>query len=108
VDIKHSTFKNLTAFLKWIEKDGLLKLKEFKGELNIIGINASHHDVLAHKPYKTIADKEKQEEKKALIEKADKERIKEIVVHELWKPHAQSIHFFEEIGKRSVNLQSSF
>lgn len=104
VDIKHSSFKNLTAFLNFIEKDGFLKLKDFKGDLNILSVNPMHQEVLTYQPHRTIGDREKQEERKAVREKTEKERVKEIVVQELWKPHAQSIYFFEKIGKRYVSL----
>ena len=107
VDIKHSTYKNLTAFLKSVEKDGLLRLKEFKGDLNILGVNASHSEVQSHLPYQTVGDKEKREEKKAEREKSEREMVKEITVRELWKPHAQSIQFFEAIGKKYVSASPS-
>ncbi|KIJ34908.1 hypothetical protein M422DRAFT_34849 [Sphaerobolus stellatus SS14] len=106
IDIKHSTFKNLTAFLKSVEKDGLLKLKDFKGDLNILGVNPTHKEVKSHKTYRTVGDKEKQEEKKSTREKAEKGKVKDIVVRELWKPHAQSVRFFEEIGKSPKDLYS--
>ena len=102
VDIKHSNFKNLTAFLKSIEKDGLLRLKDFKGDLNILGVNGSHPEIQAHVPYQTMGDKEKREEKKAEREKIDREKVKEFIVREFWKPHAQSVQFFEAIGKKYV------
>lgn len=37
VDVKHSGYKTLTAFLKASAKEGLVKLKEHKGEAAIIG-----------------------------------------------------------------------
>jgi translation initiation factor 2D len=92
----------LTAFLKSIEKDGLLRLKEFKGDLNILGVNASHPDIRSHIPYQTVGDKEKREEKKAEREKIDRDKVKEMIVRELWKPHAQSVQFFEAVGKKCV------
>jgi translation initiation factor 2D len=38
VDIKHSGYKSLTAFLKSSAKEGLIKLKESKGEVVITGM----------------------------------------------------------------------
>jgi translation initiation factor 2D len=37
VDIKHSGHKSLTAFLKASAKEGLIKLKESKGEVVVTG-----------------------------------------------------------------------
>jgi translation initiation factor 2D len=102
VDIKHSNYKNLTTFLKTIEKDGLLRLKDFKGDMNILGVNPSHPEVQAHVPYQTVGDKEKREETKIRREKSDRDKVKEIIVREFWKPHAQSVQFFEAIGKKCV------
>ena len=38
VDIKHSGYKSLTAFLKASAKDGLIKVKETKGEVVVTGV----------------------------------------------------------------------
>ena len=38
VDIKHSNFKSLTAFLKLSAKEGLIKIKERKGEVVVTGM----------------------------------------------------------------------
>ncbi|KAF8591696.1 hypothetical protein K439DRAFT_1401788 [Ramaria rubella] len=106
IDIKHSTHKNLTVFLKSIEKDGLLRLKEFKDGLNILGVNASHPEIQAHKPYWTVGDQEEKEEKKSEREKNETLKAKETVVRELWRPHAQSVHFFVESGNNPKDLYS--
>ena len=37
VDIKHSGYKSLTAFLKASAKEGLIKIKETKGEVVVTG-----------------------------------------------------------------------
>ena len=37
VDIKHSGYKSLTAFLKASAKEGLIKVKETKGEVVVTG-----------------------------------------------------------------------
>lgn len=38
VDIKHSGHKSLTAFLKASAKEGLIKIKEIKGEVAVTGV----------------------------------------------------------------------
>ena len=42
VDIKHSGYKSLTAFLKANAKEGLIKLKESKGEVVVTGAYRIH------------------------------------------------------------------
>ncbi|KAF8519390.1 hypothetical protein BU17DRAFT_90099 [Hysterangium stoloniferum] len=106
IDIKHSSHKNLTSFLKSLEKDGLLKLKDFKGALNILGVNPSHVELATHKSFTTLGDKEKTEEKKADREKAELSRVKELNARKLWKPQGHSVHFFAEIGKNTKDLYS--
>ena len=59
-----------------------------------------------HRAYVTIGDREQQKEKKAEREKTEKEKVKEMAVRELWKPHAQSIRFFEEVGKKCAPSES--
>ncbi|KAI9428476.1 hypothetical protein H4582DRAFT_2092038 [Lactarius indigo] len=44
VDIKHSTFKSLSAFLRASEKEGLLKLKHARPEVQL-GTKMSGDDV---------------------------------------------------------------
>ena len=39
VDIKHSGFKSLTAFLKASAKEGLIKIKENKGGMIVTGMS---------------------------------------------------------------------
>lgn len=102
VDIKHSSHKNLTSFLKSLEKDGLLKLKDFKGDLNILSVQSTHPEVLQCKSYRTISDKEKAEEKQkqAAAEKLKQESVKKMLVRELWVPSSSTVRFFERSGKK--------
>lgn len=103
IDIKHSAYKSLTAFLKLVEKEGLLRLKEVKGrgggEVLVVVVFPQHQDVLAHKSYRTIGEAEAKREKREEKEQEAAGRPKEIVVTELYKPHHQTVKFFEEAGK---------
>ena len=40
LDVKHSTFKNVKSFLKAATKEGLIKVKETKGDIVITGDDA--------------------------------------------------------------------
>ena len=42
VDIKHSGFKSLSAFLKASAKEGLIKIKGMKEEVVVTGMNHLH------------------------------------------------------------------
>ena len=111
IDIKHSTHKNLAAFLRLAEKDGLLRLKEPKGkkssgDAQVLSVDATHPEVVSHKPYKTVGEvdaKIARREEKAAVEAA---KPQEIRVTELYMPHRQSIRIFESLGKECVVLVS--
>lgn len=53
-DIKKSSWKKLQKFLKVIEKSGLLKTKEQRGETMIMSIQWSHPTLQQVTKYKTI------------------------------------------------------
>ncbi|KAH7908853.1 hypothetical protein BJ138DRAFT_1115485 [Hygrophoropsis aurantiaca] len=98
VDIKHSSHKSLTAFLKSAEKDGLLKLKDMKFDVLVLGVIPKHKDVEAHRVYTSLRDVELKNEKRENREEEERTKVKELVVRELWKPHQQSMKFFADGG----------
>ncbi|KAH7922526.1 hypothetical protein BV22DRAFT_1070355 [Leucogyrophana mollusca] len=98
VDIKHSSHKSLTAFLKSAEKDGLLKLKEMKSDVLVLGVVPKHADVEAHRSYTSLKDVEVKNERREHREEEERSKVKELVVRELWKPHQQSMKFFADGG----------
>lgn len=112
IDIKHSAYKSLTAFLKAAEKDGLVKLKESKGkgagELQVIGVFGAHADVAGHRSYKTIGDADARREKQEERAEEERKKVREMGVAELWKPHQQSVRLFAEAGKECVPLLSAY
>ncbi|KZT54753.1 hypothetical protein CALCODRAFT_438092 [Calocera cornea HHB12733] len=107
-DIKHSSYKKLAKFLKTVEKDGLIKTKDVKGETWLTAVNASHPDVAQHKGYKTIADAEKKDAKKKEQDKkqAEKTRKDGIAIMELYKPHGASTALFDAIKQSTDELYS--
>ncbi|EJU00198.1 hypothetical protein DACRYDRAFT_108945 [Dacryopinax primogenitus] len=105
-DIKHSSYKKLTKFLKTAEKDGLIKTKDVKGETWLTSVNATCPDVLQHTGYKTIADAEKKDASKKEQEKRQAARSKKdgIAITELYKPHGPSVAFFDVMSKNTDDL----
>ncbi|KAH7103696.1 hypothetical protein BKA62DRAFT_696192 [Auriculariales sp. MPI-PUGE-AT-0066] len=98
VDIKHSSFKSLSAFLKSAEKDGLLTIKA-KGD-SITMLNADQYEVsaLASNKIRTVADAEAKAKRKEADEKAKGETSKTIEVVELWKPSGVTAELFKDAG----------
>lgn len=92
IDIKHSSYKTLTLFLRAVEKDGLLRLKEVKGkgkgksagaEVLVLDVNTAHPDVISHSLYTSVADMERKREKREEREKAEGKMASEVVILEL-------------------------
>lgn len=54
VDIKKSGWKKLQKFLKAMDKAGLLKTKEQRGETMVISVNYSHPSLQDLRKYKTM------------------------------------------------------
>jgi hypothetical protein len=105
IDIKNSSHKSLTTFLKSVEKEGLLKLKDQKSsakpktsELVITGVFPKHVDVVAHRKYTTVKDVEDKKAKKEEREEEERKKVKEMEVRECWKPWQGSLTFFEGAG----------
>ncbi|THH29303.1 hypothetical protein EUX98_g4892 [Antrodiella citrinella] len=108
IDIKRSTHKSVKVFLKACAKEGLIKLKETRGDVMITGVSPEHQAVEEHRPYKTIgsvdAKREKDEERKR-HEKEEEERKKgEIQVTEFWKPLDTTVGLFVTAGKSTEDL----
>jgi len=86
--------------LKSFEKEGILKLKEMSGELNIINVDLVHEAVQGVHQYRTIADDERKEKKeKAKVEELES-AVQQLVIHETWKPHGSSSALFKAVGAR--------
>jgi translation initiation factor 2D len=103
IDIKHSAHKNLSAFLKAAEKDGLVSLKHAKGDVLVAAV---HPAAAEHRPYRTVAQDVARERKRAEREKEDEDAraagARELPVTELWKPHQSSLRLFEALDREFV------
>lgn len=109
IDIKSSSHKSLTTFLKACEKEGLLKLKDQKTtskstELVITAVFPKHADVVDHRPYTTLKDVENKKMKMEEREESKRKKVKEMGVKETWKAWQSSIKFIEEAGGRCDSL----
>ncbi|KAI0052419.1 hypothetical protein FA95DRAFT_1601793 [Auriscalpium vulgare] len=100
IDIKHSAFKSLTAFLRAAEKQGLLRLKDAaRADVVVAAVQPMHADVRSHRVYRTVGDAEerrrREREREERREREEDERGRSVSVEELWKPHgAHSVAFF--------------
>ncbi|KLO16572.1 hypothetical protein SCHPADRAFT_823044 [Schizopora paradoxa] len=92
IDIKHSTHKSLTHFLRSAEKEGLLSLKDAKQEVLVTSVNVEHDAVKAHVVFKTVGEQDAKKAKREAREEKEKEdKMKGergLKVVELWRPHA--------------------
>jgi len=102
VDIKHSTFKSLSAFLRTAEKGGLLKLKEARPDVVVVAVYPTHADVVAHQRHRTVGEEDERrrraEEREAKQAAAAANAEKSMTVTELWKPHLVTLPLFGDLG----------
>lgn len=96
IDIKHSSHKSLTAFLKSMDKEGLIKLKDIKPDgLVVMSVSRKHNAVITHALYPTLRDLELKATKATKRdEQVQANKGKDIIVRELWKPHLVTTSFF--------------
>ena len=102
IDIKHSSYKSLAAFLKDLDKQGILDVKDMKPEPLVLKVSVSHDAVTSHRLYTSLRDVQLKEEKREKKAEEERLRIKEMEVRILWKvkPHAASgsERFFSDGG----------
>ena len=122
VVISRSEWKKLAKWMKEAGKEGLLRIKESKGEVIVQGwvgvrwswtdgdgsFDAGHPSLESHVPFLTIAEEESKAAKRAAREAAAdggaatssmaKGKGKEILVEEMWKPAGGAIPFWESAG----------
>ena len=58
IDIRKSSFRKLTKFLKYYEKTGLLKTKERGGVLYVTEVQKNHPELSSYTPYQTVKNSE--------------------------------------------------
>lgn len=120
----------MKTFLKASAKEGLIKLKEVKGDVVVTGtsicssilsdylavpmraaVYPSHPSVASHRQYRSIqnldAKKEKTEERDRKEKEAEEKRKGELRIVELWKPHQRSLPWFVSAQKEYVTVLPS-
>ena len=102
VDIKHSAFKSLSAFLRASEKGGLVKLKDARPDVVVTAVFPTHADVVAHQIHRTVGE---EDERRRRVDERDAQQAAEaanaektITVTELWKPHLGTLPLFADLG----------
>ncbi|CEP07922.1 hypothetical protein [Parasitella parasitica] len=111
VDIKKSSWKKLQKFLKALDKSGLLKTKEQRGETMVVSINYSHPSLQDLHKYKTMesatvqaanAKETAAKQAASAVKVTDATKSKnsisnQIEIQDIFKPLGNSLQkFFEE------------
>ncbi|KAG0308832.1 hypothetical protein BGZ98_006613 [Dissophora globulifera] len=98
-DIKKSSWKKLAKWLKAVEKQGLIKCKEIKGELFLQGVTWKHPQLDAFRGHKTVAQQAARQAKvEAKLSQANSD-AKVLEVLEAYRPNSSSAGFFEAVGQ---------
>jgi translation initiation factor 2D len=104
VDVKKSSWKKMQKFLKDMEKAGVCKLKDRKGETHVVSINWSHEALVMAKRYKTLESKPANASEKlpetsaaAIAGGADSKGPTQIQLY--YKPKKYTVPIFESQNK---------
>ncbi|KAG0285733.1 hypothetical protein BGZ96_010047, partial [Linnemannia gamsii] len=98
-DIKKSSWKKLAKWLKAVEKSDLIKCKEIKGELFLLGVTWNHPQLKGFTGHKTVEQQAARQAKvEAQISQANSD-VKVLEVLEAYRPNTASGDFFEAAGK---------
>eukprot|EP00002_Diphylleia_rotans_P038077 TRINITY_DN8602_c0_g1_i1.p1 TRINITY_DN8602_c0_g1~~TRINITY_DN8602_c0_g1_i1.p1 ORF type:complete len:668 (-),score=166.90 TRINITY_DN8602_c0_g1_i1:32-2035(-) len=103
VDIKKSTYKKLSQFLKAIEKRGILKVKDVRGVQQITSINRSHPEVVQFKEDKQLASKIIESAAASTSSPSD---AAEFVIRELYQPPQQIVKMFPSQSSKAMYTAS--
>ncbi|GAB1520951.1 hypothetical protein RhiTH_004040 [Rhizoctonia solani] len=108
LDIKHTSHKKLAPFLKGFEKDGILKLKDVRGELLIFSVDTKHPALVEAIKWgwKTVGAEERKEKEREK-ESTTGGSTKEILVEEVWFSEANTDGFFELCGESAPHYPLS-
>ncbi|KAI7857575.1 hypothetical protein BDC45DRAFT_500145 [Circinella umbellata] len=116
-DIKGSSWKKVQKFLKIMEKNKLLKVKEQRGEMMVTSVNWTHESLQNHDSYKTVGtanSSAQQQNSTNPHNNTDKTQSNnnassssggssqgQIEVQDVFKPHGNPVHIFFEAAKQS-------
>jgi len=83
-----------------MEQDGLLKLKELGGELNVMAIDLTHPELGGVKKYRTVADDEKRDERTKAAAELESSESRMMVITEYYKPNGPIQALFKAVDAR--------
>ncbi|KAG0089448.1 hypothetical protein BGZ93_011028 [Podila epicladia] len=102
-DIKKSSWKKLAKWLKAVEKQDLVKCKEIKGELFLLGVNWNHPQLKGFAGHKTVEmDAVRQAKADARVQadqQASSSNSKVLEVMEAYRPNGSSASLFENTNR---------
>ncbi|KAI5481139.1 protein of eukaryotic translation initiation factor SUI1 family [Pseudohyphozyma bogoriensis] len=103
-EVKKSSYKNVKGMFKAVAKTGVLSVKEMKGDLVVVSIDAKHDSIESSRGYKTVSQAASQASKAAAVaEEAaattdDSKGKGKVVVREVLKPGAVLGEFLDALG----------
>ncbi|KAG0332339.1 hypothetical protein BG004_001295 [Podila humilis] len=102
-DIKKSSWKKLAKWLKAVEKQDLIKCKEIKGDLFLLGVNWNHPQLKGFTGHKTVemeaARQAKAEARLQADQQASSPDNKVLEVLEVYRSSSSSASLFEATGR---------
>ncbi|KAH9013732.1 hypothetical protein EDB85DRAFT_904431 [Lactarius pseudohatsudake] len=104
VDIKHSTFKSLSAFLRASEKGGLLKLKHARSNVQVAAMFLTHADIVTHRTHCTVGEED--ERRRRANEREAQQAAEAAKATELCK-HMQPLYRIAVSGDESIVKRSA-
>ncbi|KAF9302558.1 hypothetical protein BGZ74_005179 [Mortierella antarctica] len=102
-DIKKSSWKKLAKWLKAVEKQDLVKCKEIKGELFLLGVSWNHPQLKGFAGHKTVEMEAVRQAKVDARAQADQQanspNSKVLEVIEAYRPNGSSASLFENTNR---------
>ena len=102
INIKSSSYKKLKPFLKAVEKDGILKLKEMGGDLVVVSVDTAHLDVVGVGKWRTVGEEDRKQKAREEREAESSGKSGLLGVRELCKPIGGVVALFEAVGLKYV------
>eukprot|EP00871_Galdieria_phlegrea_P000533 jgi/Galph1/1480/GphlegSOOS_G160.1 len=104
IDLKKSSYKKLGAFMKSLSKRRLCRLKEGKGQIQVLTINRNHELYQSFEPL--MQDTVAQQQAALKTENDGSMTKKQPQVQELWKPHQHMKPLFAFLMEEENKLYS--
>ena len=102
INIKSSSYKKLKPFLKAVEKDGVLKLKEMGRDLVVVSVDTAHPDVVGVRKWRTVGEEDRKQKAREEREAESSGKSGPLGVRELYKPIGGAVALFEAVGAKYV------